>query len=82
MVLVRNAATRMKPVANVATMPPRVPSPDSRPTTEPVSARLRSWSLATIGAMADSSPAGKMTAAIARASVAPASAVPRVASPT
>ncbi len=81
-VLVENAATRTKPVAKVATMPPSVPIPDSLPTIVPVWCRSRSCSLATTGATADSSPAGRITAAIASTSVAEASPVSRVASPT
>ena len=53
-----------KPVSTVPTMAPAVPTPDSRPTTAPVSPRLVSWSLVTIGVTADSAaPATKMTSA-------------------
>ena len=53
-----------KPVSTVPTMAPAVPTPDSRPTTAPVSPRLVSWSLVTIGVTADSAaPATKITSA-------------------
>jgi hypothetical protein len=62
------------PVTNVAAIPPSVPMPESRPTTEPVSARLASWSLTTIGGTADSSAAGTTTATAASSRTPPASA--------
>jgi hypothetical protein len=74
MPLVGKTATSRKPVRKVAAMPPRVPMPDSRPTTEPVSARLASCSLTTMGGTADSSAAGITTATAASSSTLPASA--------
>ena len=50
--------TSTKPVTTVPTMAPTVPMPDSRPTTVPVSSRLVSSSLVTIGVTAESSAAG------------------------
>ena len=46
---------RTKPVRTVPRMAPVVPMPESRPTTDPVSARLASRSFVTIGVTADSS---------------------------
>ncbi len=46
------------PVTTVPTIAPTVPMPDSRPTTVPVSSRLVSSSLVTIGVTADSSAPG------------------------
>ena len=55
---VGSAATSTNPVTNVPRIAPAVPSAESRPTTEPVSPRLRSWSLTTIGLAAESTAAG------------------------
>ena len=46
------------PVTTVPAIAPTVPMPDSRPTTDPVSSRLVSRSLVTIGVTAASSAAG------------------------
>jgi hypothetical protein len=73
MTLLGRTAMSRKPVTKVAAMPPRVPMPDSRPTTEPVSARLASCSLTTMGGTADSSAAGRTTATAASSRTAPAS---------
>src|SRR4051812_20063125 len=48
-------ATRTKPVAKVAVIAPRVPTADSRPTTDPVRRRSDNWSLTTIGVIDDNS---------------------------
>ncbi len=58
MPLTGNRAMRTKPVRTVPTMAPTVPTPDSRPTTVPVSARLVRRSLVTIGVTAESSAPG------------------------
>ncbi len=50
--------TRTKPVKTVPKIAPTVPTPDSRPTTVPVSARLVRRSFVTIGVTADSSAPG------------------------
>ena len=50
----------MKPVITVPAIAPMVPIPDSRPTTVPVSARLVSRSLVTIGVTAASRDPGTM----------------------
>ena len=55
---VGTAATSTKPVRNVPAMAPTVPIADSRPTTDPVRARSRSWILTTVGLTADSTAAG------------------------
>jgi len=72
--LLGRKATSTNPVANVAAIAPRVPMPDRRPTTEPVSVRLASCSLTTIGGTAESSAAGTTTAIAASSSTPPASA--------
>ena len=49
---------RTKPVSTVPAIAPAVPTPDSCPTTVPVSASLLSRSFVTIGVTADSSAPG------------------------
>lgn len=58
MELTGSRETRTNPVRTVPTMAPKVPTPDSRPTTVPVSARLVSRSFVTNGVTAESSAPG------------------------
>ena len=69
-----------KPVANVPTSPPVVAQADSRPTTEPVAPRSRSWAFTTAGVTALSAVAGGSSAVRAITSAAP-SPPPRSADP-
>ncbi len=79
MPLTGNRATSTKPVTTVPTMAPTVLTPDSRPTTVPVSARLVRRSLVTTGVTADSSAPGTrmVSAAIRKSSAGAHSAVVR-----
>jgi hypothetical protein len=63
MVLTGRRETRTNPVRTVPTMAPKVPTPDSRPTTVPVSARLVSRSFVTNGVTAESSAPGTRSVA-------------------
>ncbi len=56
---------RMNPVTTVPRMAPAVPTPERRPTTVPVSARLLSRSVVTMGVIAESSSPGTMMVAAA-----------------
>ena len=71
-----------KPVTTVPTIAPAVPIPDSLPTTVPVSVRLVSRILVTIGVMAASSVPGTMidsTATMVSSRLPPSAAAPRTA---
>ena len=78
---VGTSGTITKPVANVPTRPPAVAHADSRPTTEPVSARSRSCIRATVGVTALSTAAGGNSATSVTVKAA-ASPPPRSASPS
>ena len=79
--LVGTYATRTNPVRKVARIAPSVLTPDSRPTTDPVSVSVDRTSLTTIGGTADRTAAGTNTVtvttsrAIGAASPGPAAAV-------
>ncbi len=79
MPLTGNRDTRTKPVRTVPTMAPTVPTPESRPTTVPVSARLVRRNLVAIGVTAESSAPGTrmVRAATSRSSTGAHSAVLR-----
>ena len=71
-----------KPVTTVPTIAPAVPIPDSLPTTVPVSVRLVSRILVTIGVMAASSVPGTMidnAATMVSSRLPPSAAAPRTA---
>lgn len=63
--------TRTKPVTTVPAIAPSVPTPDRRPTTVPVSCRLRSWSFTTTGLTAESSAPGTRIDSVAASSSSP-----------
>src|SRR5689334_5959067 len=65
MTLVGTRATSTNPVRNVARIAPSVLTPLNRPTTDPVSVRVDSTSLTTIGGTADSRAAGTNTVTVA-----------------
>ncbi len=65
MTLVGTRATRTNPVRNVARIAPSVLTPESRPTTDPVSVSVDRTSLTTIGGTADSTAAATKTVTVA-----------------